>query len=294
MGVVPFDKENKLSSKRVLTRQKLIEIQENLPKHLQEKGFKIERGERNSQAKHKSVTKLKIETAKRVQELEQETAIMQNGVSHYSQELHEISEQVEEKQELVKTLENKAEKLQFEVSDWQKNIKDLGKEKNALEEKNKALKETAETYEFNISASKQEFESMLNDIDGFKEFQDLVGQLEPRQWKAMLTSDILNRYKLEPVDIKQADRWKFNLDNGKEFITKTYADAIEALIKAKNKLNSKVHQSFDKINPFGNSHKERQKTRQKSLLEIIKEKERIISQRKEKSLRSKNKDGLER
>ena len=155
-------------------------------------------------------------------------------MSQYSQELHEISEQVEEKEELVKTLENKAEKLQFEVSDWQKSIKDLEKENNALEEKNNALRETAATYEFNINASKKEFESMLNDIDGFKEFQDLVGQLEPRQWKSMLTSDILLRYKLEPLDMDQADRWNHNLDNGREFIQKTYADAIEALTKAKN------------------------------------------------------------
>nr|WP_256244842.1 plasmid recombination protein [Alkalibacterium sp. 20] len=184
MGVVPFDKDNKLSSKRVLTRQKLIEIQENLPKHLQEKGFDIERGERNSQAKHKSVTELKLQTAKEVQELAQERGIIQSGVSHYSQELHEISEQVEEKQALVENLENKAEKLQFEVSDWQRNIKrSLEGEKNALEVKIEPLKNLHEEIETELgilearkNGTKREFEAVLDDIQDFKAFNDLVGR----------------------------------------------------------------------------------------------------------------------
>lgn len=131
---------------------------------------------------------------------------------------------------------------------------------------------------------------MLNDIDGFKEFQDLVGQLEPRQWKAMLTSDILLRYNLEPLDMEQADRWENNLDNGKEFIKKVYGSAKEAVSSAKNKLLSKARQLAERVNPFGKIERERPKMRQKSILERLDAAQREVSRKREKTPKSKNKD----
>lgn len=237
MGVVPFDKDNKLSAKRIFNRSELIKIQDELPIRFQEAGFDIERGEKGSKSKHLSVPDYKK---------------------------------------------------------MQEDIKHLEKERSALEEKNKALTETVEAYKFNIQASEKEFEKMLNDIDGFKEFQDLVGQLEPRQWKAMLTSDILLRYRLEPLDMEQADRWENNLDNGKEFIKNVYGNAKEAVSSAKSKLISKAHQFAERMNPFGKTERERPKIRQKSLQERLKEAEREISRKREKTLKSKNKDDLER
>ena len=50
MGIVPM-KDGKLTSKTVFNRETLKRIQEEFPKHLQEKGFDIERGEENSQRK---------------------------------------------------------------------------------------------------------------------------------------------------------------------------------------------------------------------------------------------------
>ena len=43
MGIVPFDKDNKLSAKRVFNRQALRDVQEELPKYLQDFQFEIER-----------------------------------------------------------------------------------------------------------------------------------------------------------------------------------------------------------------------------------------------------------
>src|SRR5574344_2184630 len=43
MGIVPFDKDKKLSAKRIFNREALRNVQEDLPKLLQEKGFDIER-----------------------------------------------------------------------------------------------------------------------------------------------------------------------------------------------------------------------------------------------------------
>lgn len=55
MGIVPFAKENKSSAKRVFNRQALQEIQEELPRYLQEKGFKIERRSKGSERKKLTV-----------------------------------------------------------------------------------------------------------------------------------------------------------------------------------------------------------------------------------------------
>ena len=70
MGIVPFDGDMKLSSKRVVTRQKLIEIQDNLPVYMQEHGFDVQRGEKDSQRNHLSVSEYKDakEKAKELQE----------------------------------------------------------------------------------------------------------------------------------------------------------------------------------------------------------------------------------
>ena len=70
MGIVPFDDDMKLSSKRVVTRQKLISVQDELPKYLQEHGFDVQRGEKDSQRNHLSVSEYKDakEKAKELQE----------------------------------------------------------------------------------------------------------------------------------------------------------------------------------------------------------------------------------
>lgn len=58
LGVVPM-KDGKLSSKTVFTREKLREIQEQLPQYLNEKGFDIERGIEGSKSKHHSTEEYK-------------------------------------------------------------------------------------------------------------------------------------------------------------------------------------------------------------------------------------------
>lgn len=59
MGIVPFDKDNKLSAKRMFNREALRNIQEELPKYLQEKGFDIERGLEGSERKNLTVPEFK-------------------------------------------------------------------------------------------------------------------------------------------------------------------------------------------------------------------------------------------
>ena len=59
LGIVPFDDENKLSAKRVFNKAALQEVQEELPKYLNERGFELQRGEKGSDKKHLPVEEYK-------------------------------------------------------------------------------------------------------------------------------------------------------------------------------------------------------------------------------------------
>lgn len=58
LGIVPMS-EGRLNHKLVFTRQTLREIQDELPKYLQEQGHEIERGIKGSEQKHLTVTEYK-------------------------------------------------------------------------------------------------------------------------------------------------------------------------------------------------------------------------------------------
>ena len=59
LGIVPFDDNQKLSAKRVFNREKMKMIQDELPKYMNEKGFAVERGKKDSKRKHLSVDEYK-------------------------------------------------------------------------------------------------------------------------------------------------------------------------------------------------------------------------------------------
>lgn len=64
LGVVPFDKDHKLSAKRVFNKQGLRKVQEELPKFLQANGFDVERGEKSDGTRGKSIKEFKRDTLK--------------------------------------------------------------------------------------------------------------------------------------------------------------------------------------------------------------------------------------
>src|SRR5699024_1946563 len=64
LGVVPFDKDLRLSGKRVFNRQGLRKVQEELPKFLQANGFNVERGDKSDGTRGKSIKEFKRDTLK--------------------------------------------------------------------------------------------------------------------------------------------------------------------------------------------------------------------------------------
>lgn len=59
LGIVPFDKDNKLTAKTMFDREALQDIQNELPRYMNEHGFKVERGRVGSEAKHLTVQEYK-------------------------------------------------------------------------------------------------------------------------------------------------------------------------------------------------------------------------------------------
>lgn len=106
LGIVPFDKDNKLSAKRVFDRKALQNIQDDFPVFLQKQGFNIERGKKNSKQKHLSVPEYKkmadekeiirqeVKTLKedkkgletKIEPLKQELSSKKNEIAHLTKE----------------------------------------------------------------------------------------------------------------------------------------------------------------------------------------------------------------
>ena len=96
LGVVPFDKDNKLSAKRVFGRQALRDVQDDLPRFLNERGFAIQRGEKGSERKNLTVPEYKKMKGD-LRELEKSKSDL-----HY--ELIDTNREIDLKKELVTTL----------------------------------------------------------------------------------------------------------------------------------------------------------------------------------------------
>lgn len=92
LGIVPMV-DGKLSSKQVFTRQALKEIQDELPKYLQDKGHDIDRGIKGSERKHLTVQEYK--------ENQKEVAKMSEKVADLYSEYAEVTEKVTEEEQKI-------------------------------------------------------------------------------------------------------------------------------------------------------------------------------------------------
>lgn len=154
MGIVPFDEDMKLSSKRVVTKQKLIAIQDKLPVYMQEHGFDVQRGEKESQRNHLSVSEYK-DAKEKAKEL------VVNNQSIYDKIYDEAVKNarqvyMDQKKVEEQKLENEREKLK--------------KDKEKLQtEKNKVIKDITIVNGKKIS-------SELDFMDMFEQFFDVVDE----------------------------------------------------------------------------------------------------------------------
>lgn len=116
MGVVPFE-NGKLSSKAMFDREELKKIQDELPKYMNEHGFDLQRGELNSEAKHKTVAEFKKDLA----------------TTEVQQELDRLNEVLKEKYEELDKIELRASEILSELDKYKNDINALEDTKRALE-----------------------------------------------------------------------------------------------------------------------------------------------------------------
>ncbi len=145
LGVVPFDQDNKLSAKRVFNRKALIEIQEDLPKYLNERGFNLQRGEKGSERKHLSVPEYK-----KVQE-----------------EIKEMTKSLEQKKSEVLALSNdkpaKINKKSLNLKDETKTVKVPSGETIGIGKLRHEFTKNEERKTGNVILSEEKLDSVLND-----------------------------------------------------------------------------------------------------------------------------------
>lgn len=181
LGIVPMS-EGKLSSKTVFDRQTLRDIQDELPKLLKEKGFKIERGIENSERTNLSVATYKevVNEAKKDAELEVENIKRETDLK--------IKEE-------LKTLKGKEKILKEEIA---KNIAELNKISIRTADINKVRNKLDD---FEIGLDKATFSSkrMLSK-DDFNELRKYVVSLEKEAIKDTAEVNKVNRQNEKLVD----------------------------------------------------------------------------------------------
>lgn len=182
LGIVPM-RDGKLSSKAMFDREELKKIQDELPQYLNEQGFELERGARNSEAKHLTVAEFKRELASK--EIEQEL-VLDFGAPEYANNLGEFVTK-EEYQEVYEVFQNELgnlfggegfswrettfqEKLDWVKERQREEVERLAEARKPLEDEIRALNEfLREKYEEvdKIELRASESLSELSEAEGY-------------------------------------------------------------------------------------------------------------------------------
>lgn len=269
LGIVPFDKENKLSAKRVFNRQALRDVQEELPNYLQELGFKIERGQKGSERKNLTIPEFK-EMKEKQKELESKNRLIEseikkneNQLLNYIQEMNvetsidDVKFTKETKEVLVKGKEkllgipipDKVKKPTGNIIISEKDYKKIIKFNSTMKEREPILRKLAKTDFYNENERlKYELEEQKNKNDkDIADYNDLVGRYNKLNEENSLLKDQVS-------DLSNELRITYNSvrDNFKERLggLKASRSAFKSLVDViSSKINKSLFKSeFDKEN----------------------------------------------
>lgn len=125
LGIVPFTEDNRLSAKTVFNRAALQKIQDELPKHFQECGFEIERGEEKSERKHLTVKEYK-DLKEKEKDLSSKVGDLEKNYEKYQvvmdtvQDIDVKSEPVMQKKGFLKREEMETDQVIIHKEDFKK------------------------------------------------------------------------------------------------------------------------------------------------------------------------------
>ncbi|MGO1581447.1 MAG: MobV family relaxase [Peptoniphilaceae bacterium] len=269
LGIVPFDKENKLSAKRVFNRQALRDVQEELPNYLEELGFEIERGRKGSERKNLTIPEFK-EMKEKQKELESENKLIEieikkneNQLLNYIQEMNvetsidDVKFTRETKEVLVKGKEkllgipipDKVKKPTGNIIISEKDYKKIIKFNSDIKEREPILRKLVKTDFYNENERlKDELEEQKNKNDkDIDDYNDLVGRYNKLNEENSLLKDQVS-------DLSNELRITYNSvrDNFKERLggLKASRSAFKSLVDViSSKINNSLFKSeFDKEN----------------------------------------------
>lgn len=262
LGIVPFDKENKLSAKRVFNRQALRDVQEELPSYLQELGFEIERGQKGSERKNLTVPEFK-KLKEEEREIKKELQIKKDELMAYTKEnkidkeiditpikeMEDVEIETDEKSLFgitkTKTVRQWTGNIVLSEKDYLKLRQEINKGKKA-EGKLEAILKT-DIYQQNKKL-KNELENQINKNDkDIDDYNDLVGRYNKLNEENSLLKDQVS-------DLSNELRITYNSvrDNFKERLggLKASRSAFKSLVDViSSKINNSLFKSeFDKEN----------------------------------------------
>lgn len=237
LGVVPL-RDGKLSSKAMFTCEELKYIQEDLPRYMAEHGFELDRGKRNSEAKHKTVAEFK--EAKADIELKIELTEVLNAplfIDERTGEFFNDSERyleakfwddlwVERPDKIVRETTNQ-EKMEWLRNQYRNELRELSGQKTAL------LSDIQRLGEVEREILRQSREMELRASEGLSELSEIENQIKAKQEVLAGVEDRLRpledeirgfdeileakRYEAAKIDEK-ASRSFSELENAQEYI----------------------------------------------------------------------------
>lgn len=217
---VPLTSDGKLSAKTIFNRTMLKKLQTELPKHLQEKGFDINRGIEGSERGHIEVNEFKKLTKyEEVKALEEEIKLKEEILKDKIKEINndKVIDEIKVK---------KLGKIATINPDELEQLKDMAKMYKALESENKALKhdlnvtnEKLDKYPLvikNLTKSEKEKDKLKANLEKVKDsYSELVKEY----------NDLVKRSNRNTKELKEYK--EINFKQGKD---------IKDLLKVTNKL----------------------------------------------------------
>ena len=221
LGVVPM-RDGKLQGKNVFNRQELLWLQDTFPKHMQELGYELKRGERGSTREHLETRDFKKQT------LEKEIDLLEKNLEIKKDELSAYNNKVES------NLSVKAKRAMknVEVPTGEKTI--FGKEKTKVERKPTK----------NVIISESDYKKLVtaaNDNDKLKQHVN-----------SLMNTDMAKKYRTLSKEHKQV-KGKYN-----DLVQKhnSTIDDYNELVRENKSLKSKISDLRHEIGSIYKSTKE--------------------------------------
>jgi hypothetical protein len=179
VGVVPM-RDGRLQGKNIFNRQELLWLQEEFPKHMQQQGFELQRGEKGSNREH-------IETAKFKQmALESQIETLENQLADKKKELLAVTEDIpteeltirveghEVKTQVKQKIFGNAEVTEKETANLVVQPKELKKVEKMINAANRVRSDYERLLKTDIVQENKALQERLNDLYG--DFQHVQEQ----------------------------------------------------------------------------------------------------------------------